>query len=115
MKNIKAVAVGLVFAGTMMLMGCDKIQGSLLPAQEEVYADGAVYMACAGTVDIGHTDYGYTVHLTDRNWNDDKSAFRDEEIYLTKVQKVTVVPMDTTDKSLCNTGHFPTVPPADTA
>jgi hypothetical protein len=107
MKTL-AAALSLVFA--FVLSGCDRIIGTVNPAKKLVTADGKVYMACAGTVDITTASNGYAVRLTDRDWNDAKTHFTDTEVYLAGIHQVNVRPMDADEVSVCESGHFPSAP-----
>jgi hypothetical protein len=98
MKNIILMAIVIL---AQSLIGCD----NLIPAEKFVVADGTVYMACAGSVDVQNTNGVYSVRLTDRDWNDAKTAYTDTEVYL-QAKLVTVRPMNNDELSICRTGHF---------
>jgi hypothetical protein len=89
-----------------MLFGCDQLINTVNPAEKLVTANGKVYMACAGSVDVTQNSNGYSVHLLDRAWNDPKTEHTDTDTYLTTVHEVTVRPMTTEERYLCRTGHF---------
>jgi hypothetical protein len=105
--KILAAALSLVLA--FVVSGCDRIIGTVNPAKKLVTADGKVYMACAGTVEITTASNGYSVRLTDRDWNDAKTHFTDTEVYLAGIHQVNVRPMDTNEVSVCESGHFPSL------
>jgi hypothetical protein len=90
-----------------LLIGCDRLVNTINPAEKLVTANGKVYMACIGSVDVTQNSNGYSVHLLDRDWNDKKTGYTDTDTYLTTVQEVTVRPMTADELYICRTGHFP--------
>lgn len=93
----------------LSICSCDDLSRQVMPdARKLVIADGKVYMACAGSVEVQQTDNGYRVRLTDRSWNDQKTEYTDTEVY-TQAKLITVRPLSNDELSIRRTGHFPSV------
>jgi len=96
-----------IFILALLLTACDELSRQVAPdAYKFVVADGKVYMACTSSVDVQQTNGGYSVHLTDRDWNDAKTAYTDTDVYL-QAKLVTVRPMSNDEVGVCRTGHYP--------
>jgi hypothetical protein len=104
---VKSILLTSIVALTLSLTCCDNLSRQITTdAPKLVVADGKLYMACAGSVDVQQANLGYGVHLTDRDWNDAKTAYTDTEVYL-QARLVTIRPMNNDELRVCQTGHFP--------
>ena len=104
----------ITLALTLALTGCDHIVKQITPNAHklvEAEANEGVnkgimvgWLACSGKVEVTQTANGYAVQLTNRQWNDAKTAYVDVDTYL-QTKQVTVRPMNAEEISVCNTGH----------
>jgi hypothetical protein len=102
-----------VFTLAAVLTGCNEVVNQVIPdAHKAVTADGKVYLACSGSVDVSQSAYGFRVHLYDRDWNSDRT-YTDTEVYL-QAKQVSVRPMNSDELNVCRTGGSPTATDATT-
>jgi hypothetical protein len=106
----KQLAIVVIFS----LTGCNEIAKLVTPDTPRlVTADGKVYMACKGKIDVLHDNSGYSVHLIDRDWNDTKTTHTDTDVYF-EAKEVTVRAMTPDEINICKAGHFLPVSQAPT-